>query len=123
MKEFIKQEDVNEFYKSLAMADTINTMVFGNSKESSINFAKSVALEFLILAALIEDKDSFVEGSEVAFKEELQKKLNLCLENEELTSEYGKAWFAEGDKMTTMLNMIEDAGKQIQLENLQSKFN
>jgi hypothetical protein len=43
------------------------------------------------------------------FKKELTSGLNACLENEKLTSEFGKLWLAEGNTLVEAVEAIAEA--------------
>jgi hypothetical protein len=97
---YITQDQINELFKRLSLADSMNKIMFNRSDEGYEFFLKRVASEILAIC-----KPEF--PTEI-FQLEVQWCLNQCLLNEELTSTFGKPIFAQRDNFIKILNLIED---------------
>lgn len=107
---YINQEAINGLFKKLAIAESVNKIIFNYSENGYSFFLKRVASEILAICKPEFDSD--------IFKLELQWCLNQCLLNTELTSVYGKPKFAEKINILKLLSIIEEVVNDRQNERI-----
>lgn len=101
---FVTQDQIDELFKRLAIADSINKNLFQCSEEGYLFFAKRVASEILAICK--------PEYSSDIFKLEVQYCLNRCFQNKELTETFGEPFFARGNNFLKIMTIIEECVKE-----------
>lgn len=107
----LSQEQINEMYARLAMADSINAMM-DHSPEGMMVFHKVLAT---LTRDLIVGCREMPDFSDELVKQEIQHGLNVAFDNPEITDKYGKRWFAEGTSMLEIYEAIEHVAEMIMM--------
>jgi hypothetical protein len=102
---YLTQTQVNKLYTSLAIAESINKIVFKGSDEGYTFFMRRIATEVKGLLEPLVKQEAFFDD---LFKCELQYCLNQCLLDKKLVSDYGAMWFANKTIMLEIFELMEN---------------
>jgi len=117
MYTLIKQEAAETLYKQLQSAHVVGALINREDFEKYTHFMMTAIIKAVgQLISEIKDEPNF---SEELLKKEMTEGMNACLENKEITDEFGELWLARENRLIEVVETLADSV----LADYQATFN
>jgi len=121
MYTLITKDDCELLYKRLQSAHVVGALISGEDFEKYTQFMMSAIIKSVgQLVSEIHEKPNF---SQELMKMELTEGMNACLENKELTDEFGELWLARENRLIEVVETIANSVMDKLISDYQATFN